>query len=558
MLAQFHILDTLPEADFDGITLLASYICQTPIALISLVDGERQWFKSNHGLQVRETERSSSFCAYNLRGETTPLVVEDAREDNRFSANPLVTGDPHIVFYAGIPLITNEGYTLGSLCVIDCKPRQINADQQTALQALASQVMRLLALRKTEHDLRKSERLMRTMIESISDGIYVGGLKGITLANKAALDQLGYTSAEDLNRNIDKLAQEIETRDWETGEIISAERQAFARALRGEHVVQDVQIRHLLTGDLRVVRCAASPVVSDGSIVAAIAINSDVTHYRKAQEDLKSGQEQYRKLSEELDQRVKDRTFELTLANQELRRSNDSLQQFAYVASHDLQEPLRKIQSFTSMIPLDLGDRLTDSSRDYIRRVNNAAARMSELIEDLLSYSRIAGPQPDFGLVSLNATLGDILANLDLYISENKAAISAGDLPVIKGDPVQLKQLLENLIRNSIKFTRPSMLANIELRSSIVDSRSLPAQYPGHVNGQLFHHLQIIDNGIGFDIKYLDRIFQVFQRLHGKSEYPGTGVGLAICKRVVENHHGYITATSIPGQGTTFHVYLPA
>ncbi|MBN8821031.1 MULTISPECIES: GAF domain-containing protein [unclassified Spirosoma] len=159
-LKSYDILDTLPEDDYDAITTLASEICQTPISLISLVDDERQWFKSNLGLNTRETPREFSFCAHSILNPSEVFIVPDSRQDERFSDNPLVTGDPHVVFYAGVPLVNNEGFPLGSLCVIDNAPKQLNDSQLNALKALGKQVVNLMELRRSNKALSTVKNLL--------------------------------------------------------------------------------------------------------------------------------------------------------------------------------------------------------------------------------------------------------------------------------------------------------------------------------------------------------------------------------------------------------------
>ncbi|QMW03998.1 GAF domain-containing protein [Spirosoma foliorum] len=159
-LRSYDILDSLPEQDYDDLTRLASEICQTPIALISLIDDKRQWFKSNHGLDVRETPRDYAFCAHGILNPNEPLIVPDSREDERFIGNPLVTGDPHVIFYAGVPLVNQEGYPLGSLCVIDNTPNQLSESQLSALKTLAKQVVNMLELRKKNKALETLKRLL--------------------------------------------------------------------------------------------------------------------------------------------------------------------------------------------------------------------------------------------------------------------------------------------------------------------------------------------------------------------------------------------------------------
>ncbi len=248
---------------------------------------------------------------------------------------------------------------------------------------------------------------------------------------------------------------------------------------------------------------------------------------------------------------------ELTEANQLLLRSNENLQQFAYVASHDLQEPLRKIQSFGDLLKNRYATELRDGV-EHIERMQAAANRMSTLIRDLLAFSRISTQQDTTAPVPLKLVVGNVLTDLDLRIQETGARIDVGILPVIQGDQAQLEQLLQNLLSNALKFRRTGTTPLILVQSQLVAFNNLPPSVKPARQSASYHRIDVTDNGIGFDDKYVDRIFQVFQRLHGKNEFAGTGIGLAICEKVAANHGGAITATSQPGQGATFSVYLPA
>ena len=273
---------------------------------------------------------------------------------------------------------------------------------------------------------------------------------------------------------------------------------------------------------------------------------------------LRQREEQYRALSQELEERVRIRTQELELANQDLERSNDSLQQFAYVASHDLQEPLRKIQAFSSLLVQQSNEQLTDTGRNYIERITNASVRMSTLIKDLLAFSRLSTRQQTWQSVPLNDVVNDVLLTLDWAVSQHTAQLNIAPLPVVNGDEMQLRQLFQNLLSNALKFTPAGQSARVAVRSMLKPRHDLPDHVRPTSDAHFFHQICVQDAGIGFDEKYRDRIFQVFQRLHNKNDFPGTGVGLAICQRVVENHGGSITAESKPGEGATFCVYLPA
>ncbi|RAJ94128.1 PAS domain S-box-containing protein [Larkinella arboricola] len=246
----------------------------------------------------------------------------------------------------------------------------------------------------------------------------------------------------------------------------------------------------------------------------------------------------------------------LALANKALYRSNESLEQFAYVASHDLQEPLRKIQQFGDLLKSQYETQLQDGV-NYLERMQSAASRMSTLIRALLTYSRISTLHKSTALISLNQVIDAVLTDLELVITEKKAIIEIDELPPILGDALQLGQLFQNLLSNSLKFGQAGQTPHITIRYQSVAASDLPAGLHPAQPAARYHQIAVNDNGVGFDEKYLDRIFQVFQRLHGRSEYAGTGIGLAICQKVVDNHGGAITAVSQPGQGATFLIYLP-
>ncbi|MEZ0541872.1 PAS domain-containing sensor histidine kinase [Fibrella arboris] len=249
---------------------------------------------------------------------------------------------------------------------------------------------------------------------------------------------------------------------------------------------------------------------------------------------------------------------QLEAHNAALSRSNEYLQQFAYVASHDLQEPLRKIYSFGDLLRKQYTDALDDTGRDLLQRMQNAAIRMQTLVKDLLDYSRLTTLQVSLQPVSLQALLQDTLDDLETTIRDTNATITIeGDgLPVIPGDKTQLRQLLQNLIANALKFTRPGQPPQVRVTVDLLRADQLPLSVPATASQQ-WVSLRIADQGIGFDEVYQERIFELFHRLHGRSKYTGTGIGLAVVKKVVENHTGQITATSQPGAGAAFTVYLP-
>jgi light-regulated signal transduction histidine kinase (bacteriophytochrome) len=240
---------------------------------------------------------------------------------------------------------------------------------------------------------------------------------------------------------------------------------------------------------------------------------------------------------------------QMTLLEQadKLARSNAELEQFAYVASHDLQEPLRKIQAFGDRLKTKYEAGLGPEGLDYLSRMQNAAARMQVLIQDLLSLSRVTSNSKPFASVDLGDVARTVVSDLEMRIQDAGGQVDIGALPVIFGDRGQMAQLFQNLIGNGIKFRKPGEKPVVKISSEIHALQ----------NGASGWQITVEDNGIGFDEKYRDRIFQIFQRLHGRAEYEGTGIGLAICRKIVDRHNGVISAIGTPGAGAKFVILLP-
>ena len=241
--------------------------------------------------------------------------------------------------------------------------------------------------------------------------------------------------------------------------------------------------------------------------------------------------------------------------NLELVQSNIELASFAYVASHDLQEPLRKIQTFTTRIMEKEFDNLSETGKDHFTRMGHAAKRMRLLIEDLLSYSRTNTLERKFEHADLNEILEEVKSELHEDIQQKKAVVISEGLGVTRVIPFQFRQLLSNLITNALKFSRPSNTPQIHIHAEMDKGSKLDNDQL--LQDSMYYHICVSDNGIGFDQQYSGKIFDLFQRLHGKTEYTGTGIGLAIVKKIVENHHGIIRATGEPDKGARFDIYIP-
>jgi signal transduction histidine kinase len=269
----------------------------------------------------------------------------------------------------------------------------------------------------------------------------------------------------------------------------------------------------------------------------------------------------FRKMAGALDearQREKAYAASLEARSASLEAANRELQNFASVASHDLQEPLRKIQAFGDRLREKFSDGLGEQGRDYLERMWSAACRMRTLIDDLLAFSRLQTKAKPFELVDLQQIAEQVVSDLEGRIQQSSGEVILGELPTIEADATQMRQLFQNLIGNGLKFRRPDVPPVVEvsatrIESPVPDADGSADRLPGEPAWRIIFR----DNGIGFDEKYLDRIFDVFQRLHGRGEYEGTGMGLAICRRIVIRHGGQITAETEPGQGATFLVTLP-
>lgn len=258
---------------------------------------------------------------------------------------------------------------------------------------------------------------------------------------------------------------------------------------------------------------------------------------------------------QKLAREVVERTKELEEKNAELARINEELQSFTYISSHDLQEPLRKIQTFVTRIMDKEHDNLSNDAKDYFQRMRNAANRMQTLIDDLLAYSRTNVTEHNYHNTDLKALIEEVKEELMDDLQQKNATIEYGDMCSLNVIPFQFRQLLHNLIGNSLKFSKPGQPPLILIRSEIIENLDLQnTKLPGEVK---YCHIIISDNGIGFEEIYNEKIFGLFQRLHSRHEYKGTGLGLAIVKKIVENHKGVITAKGELSKGATFDIYIP-
>ena len=437
-------------------------------------------------------------------------VMESGRPLNREETvvNPR-TGETRWLQTTKVPLRDKEGKIVGLMGI----SRDITARKQV------------------EEALARERRLLRTLIDNLPDCIYAKDTAcRKTLANPADLKNLHCeTEAEAIGKtDFDLFPQDIAEKFYADDQKVIQGQPAINRE---EYFLdEEGRKRWLLTSKL--------PLRDEnGEIVGLVGIGRDITERKRAEEALQNSEEKLRRFATQLE------------------RSNRELQDFAYVASHDLQEPLRKIVVFGERLREKCGGNLDAEAGDCLERMQKAASRMQNLINELLTFSRVTTKARPFEPVDLAKVADDVMSDLEGRIELVKGRVEVGTLPVIDAEALQMRQLLQNLIGNALKFHRPDFPPVVKVGAQIVSGRS-PQAEPGAPVEKLCL-LTVSDNGIGFDEKYLDRIFNVFQRLHSRSEYEGTGMGLAIARKIAVFHRGDITAKSKPGLGATFIVTLP-
>ena len=372
---------------------------------------------------------------------------------------------------------------------------------------------------------RASELKFRSLIESANDAIILADVAGkIVLWNTGAVAIFGYAEEEIVGKPLTAIMPQ----SYREGH------------LRGLERLQTTGVTHVIGKSVEL-----QGLRKDGSI---FPLDLSLSTWNLGNNTFYGGI--IRDISE------RKQTYEqLKLLADKLERSNRELQAFAYVASHDLQEPLRKVQAFGDRLKATAGSVLSEESRDYLARMLNAAKRMQTLINDLLLFSRVSTQTSPFQPVNLGQIARDVLSDLEVRIQQTGGRVELDELPTIEADPLQMRQLFQNVISNALKFFRTGVPPLVKIQSEMLPGPDDTSAE--NTPSDAICRVLIVDNGIGFEEKYLDRIFGVFQRLHSRQDYEGTGIGLAICRKIVERHRGTITARSRPDHGATFILTLP-
>lgn len=372
-------------------------------------------------------------------------------------------------------------------------------------------------------ELRKSEQEFRKVWEGSLDGMRLTNEDGITLLVNDAFCRMVGKSARELVGKPFSTIYDPEVQD----SILKRHKERFAQRDVQPLFERELQLWH---GGKVWFELSNSFLEITGQPVHLLSIFRDITERKVAEEKVHE-------------------------FSARLERSNRELEDFAYVASHDLQEPLRKVAVFGDRLKTKYGPALAGEGMDYLERMQKATARMQTLISELLSFSRVTSKSQPFVPVDLAKVVQEVIADLEARIEQVGGTVNVGALPTVEAEPLQMRQLFQNLIGNALKFHRPDEKPVVKIEAAVLRDKIRREQTDGTLRSTV--RLTVTDNGIGFDEKYHDKIFQVFQRLHGRETYEGTGMGLAITRKIAEHHGGEIQAKSKPGEGATFIVTLP-
>jgi len=511
-LAQYQIMDSASEQAFDDITALAALWLEMRVALISLVDDHRQWFKSKVGLEAEETPRDLAFCAHAIK-QSELMQVPDAQLDSRFSNNPLVTEDPHIRFYAGMPITTPMGYRLGTLCVIDTKPRQLNRQQQETMERLTRMVeyqleLRLNLLQAVERELQLSEQ--RALAEGLLDNIKAG----VAVCNEQG-ELTRFNDTAVLWHGLD--VRQLPPEQWSTHYSLYRadgvtelrnDETPLARAWRGEVIENEEICLHSRHQAPRFLLCNGGPLKGQSGAHSAMVVMHDIT---------------------------------------ELRNTALLKKHFLATVSHELRTPLTSIGGSISLLRAGTCGPLPASAQRLLEIGHENTIRLNELINDLLDMEQLDAGKMQFLFHEqpIRSLLEKALEAIKPYAQRFKVSLQLSepcDNPSVFVDERRLLQVLANYLSNAAKFSHEQSTVRVECE-----------RFPECVE------VRVIDQGIGIAPDQHDKLFKKFSQLDlsDTRKRGGTGLGLSICKELIEHMHGEVGVLSAEGQGATFWFRLP-
>ncbi|WP_394674793.1 ATP-binding protein [uncultured Chryseobacterium sp.] len=540
-LHSYGILDTPYENDFDDLTELASVICQTPVALISLVDQNRQWFKSNKGLEVRETDRAHSFCAHAILKPEHMMVVENARADVRFKDNILVTGKTNIVFYAGMPLIDSHGNALGTLCVIDHCERQLNESQVKSLKILSKTVMEKLELRRQLAALSQEKKNDNPQPVHLEHNDTAPNHNRLT---KRAIDQMNDANAR-IIQNEQHLRLAVEAANLGTFMLnISTghlETSAYCNEIFGLDENECLTINELwnmLEEDrVRIQKALSESISSD------CMFDEEFRIVNRADHKIRWIKVVGKVLNTETE---KGNTFCGTVSDiTEWKKIERKKGDFINLASHELKSPLTSIKAFTQLLQRKLKDCEDSNISHLIRRSESQVRRMENLVDGFLNFSKL-----DNGLLTLNKMPFDfknfvsemIADHYTLNVNNHGFELITDAETVLPADKNKIQLVITNLIENAIKYAPSGTPIQVRISSDHNEVK-----------------FEIIDQGPGIAEQDALKIFDRFYRVQNTDtkQIAGFGIGLYVCKEIIELHQGNIGVESTLGEGSRFWFTLP-
>ncbi len=497
-LRSYDVLDSDPEPQFDALVKLAAHIAGVPIALITLIDADRQWFKARYGMAGAQSPRSVSFCGHAV-GAGVPLVVDDALEDERFSDNPAVVGKPHVRFYAGMPLRTEEGFVLGTLCAIDTQPRHMTDEQLAMLDLLAHQAVALLEARRRHSSLHA----FRKTLDHVPDAITVVDVDAMRYeyVNDSAARQSGYTRAELMGRNpVDILPDSVRDK---------LRKSVAARLTPGELVTTFETVFRARDGTELPVEVVLQLIPGDGTRGRVVCITRDISE-RKRMERLQS--------------------------------------EFVSTVSHELRTPLTSIRGSLGLVAGGVTGVLPTEAREYVDIALANSDRLVRLINDILDVEKMQSGKLEFRLQSLPLPklLAQVLtANAHTALAYGTRIVTTTEMPDVEVtvDPDRFTQVLTNLLSNAAKFS-PS---------------ESPIEVEAVAHGDTVR-ISVRDHGAGIPLAFRERVFQRFAQAEMSStrQQGGTGLGLNISKTIIDRLGGSLRFEDAEGGGTRFTIELPA
>lgn len=518
------LLDSAPEPNYDRLTQLVSKLLDVPFSLITYIDDKRQFNKSIVGTDERNMPLSHSYCQY-VVADQQALAVKDTREDERLRDN-LAIRDFNAVAYLGVPLLSPGGQVLGSLCAVDTKPRDWTDEELELITQFSHIVMSEMVAGQQLRErnalvdaLFSSESRLRLALEAGRMGTWDWDIA----ANKVTFAELTY-DVWDIPKGTNLKAEAVFAR-IHPDDLARVEAAVMAAVERDEDYIEEFRIvkrdgsHRWLSGRGNAIRDET------GKAVSVLGVNYDISEEKQTQEQL-------RRLNTELEALIEERTHKLELLNKEL-------EAFNYSVSHDLRAPLRGIDGFSSALQNEYEDVLDETATHYLSRVRAGAQRMGELIDDLLDLSRLSRSELRLSEVNLTQLVQNITQRLIDQEPEREFRLEIAPNLSLVADKRLLTIALENLLGNALKFTNKRETTHIKFGRSD--------------DGAYF----LRDNGVGFDMKFANKLFIPFQRLHTASEFKGSGIGLATVQRIINRHGGRLWADSELGKGTSFYFTLP-